>query len=242
LDVEAYLVQAIHLNYDRGLDYLGALGESGVRCGHVALEDSKWRTPAGVLRKQGWTMTLTIDEDAGGVVALHALRGYSAKLAEAFGKGAFRRFSWADMQVFKEHQVLEERIPWSDTPRWEGDVKLRELGDVGYCGLVCVVCSHVSDGCQGCRSGGGDEECHQRVCCTGRGLQGCWQCGEFPCDKGYFAEPAWQGLCRGFTQVIRDQGPEALVRLVMLKLGQTVEYGDYRFMPSDGIEEILSGE
>jgi hypothetical protein len=115
-----------------------------------------------------------------------------------------------------------------------------ELADsVGYCGLVCVVCSHAHGGCLGCRRGGGDEQCHQRACCVESGLNGCWECEGVPCDKGYFAGPEWSGLCSGFTQVIRDQGVEALACLVTSRLGEIVEYGDYRLRQSQEVKAIL---
>ena len=46
-----------------------------------------------------WGLRTSIDEDAGGVPILEALREYTARLDEALGKGAFRRFPWVDMQV-----------------------------------------------------------------------------------------------------------------------------------------------
>ena len=99
LDSEAYLAHKIHSNYLVLKDYCKALGEYGVRCEHVPLEAEGWLTPTVALRKGGWYMRMSFDDDAGGVPALNALRTYAARLDEAFGKNAFRRFSRADMQV-----------------------------------------------------------------------------------------------------------------------------------------------
>jgi hypothetical protein len=99
LDSETYLAQKIHSNYLVVKDYFKALSEYGVRCEHVPIEKEGWLTPTGALRKGGWYMTLSLDEDAGGVPVLNALRSYAANLDKVYGKNAFRRFSRADMQV-----------------------------------------------------------------------------------------------------------------------------------------------
>jgi hypothetical protein len=99
LDSEAYLKQKIHSNYSVVKDCFKALGEYGVRCEHIPVEEEGWLTPTEALRKGGWYMRMSLDEDAGGVPVLEALRTYATKLDEAYGKNAFRRFSRADMQV-----------------------------------------------------------------------------------------------------------------------------------------------
>jgi hypothetical protein len=99
LDSETYLAQKIHSGYLAVKDYFKALGEYGVRCEHVPVEEEGWLTPGNALREGGWYMTMSFDEDAGGVPAMNALRAYAARLDEAYGKNAFRRFSRADMQV-----------------------------------------------------------------------------------------------------------------------------------------------
>jgi hypothetical protein len=99
LDSETYLAQKIHSNYSVVKDYFEALGEYGVRCEHVPVEEEGWLTPKNALRKDGWYMRMSFDEDAGSVPVLGALRTYAARLDEAYGKNAFRRFSRADMQV-----------------------------------------------------------------------------------------------------------------------------------------------
>lgn len=110
---------------------------------------------------------------------------------------------------------------------------------VAYCGLICGLCNHMGEGCIGCRGGGGDRDCYQRDCCRNKGIGGCWDCNSFPCDRGYFADEAWQGLCKGFTQRIRDEGIEKFVSLVQSKLGKAVEYGDLRFKDEKEIVATL---
>ena len=110
LDSEDYLAQKIHSNYSVVKDYFEALGEYGVRCELVPVEEDGWLTPTGALRKSGWYMRMSLDEDAGGVLVLDALRTYAARLDEAYGKNAFRRFSRVDMQVLgdRENQEMQE--------------------------------------------------------------------------------------------------------------------------------------
>jgi hypothetical protein len=40
-----------------------------------------------------------------------------------------------------------------------------------------------------CKEGGADHGCEVRICCTEKGIEGCWVCGEFVgCDKLTFLE------------------------------------------------------
>lgn len=101
IDSETYLAQKIQSNYSRVKDYFKALEGYGVHCEHVPLTEKGWLTPTEALRKEGWFIKVSFDEDAGGVPALKALQSYTARLDEKYGKGAFRRFSKADMRVLR---------------------------------------------------------------------------------------------------------------------------------------------
>jgi hypothetical protein len=96
------LAQKIHSSYSRVKDYCKALEEYGVRCEHVPLTKEGWLTPGGALRKRGWLMRMSFDDDAGGVSALRALQGYAAKLHKEYGERDFRYFSKADMRVLED--------------------------------------------------------------------------------------------------------------------------------------------
>jgi len=113
------------------------------------------------------------------------------------------------------------------------------IQNTGYCGLVCGICTHAADACQGCREGGGDAGCIQRKCCLVKGLSGCWQCEEFPCGKGFFGDEAWRGLCIGFCRVIRESGVEACIEKVRAVMGERVDCGDYRNREAEEIVEVL---
>jgi len=99
MDSETYLAQKIHSGYSRIKDYFRVLEEYGVRCEHVPLTEEGWLTPGGALRREGWFMKMSFDDDAGGVSALEALQSYAARL-ENYGKRAFRYFSQADMRFW----------------------------------------------------------------------------------------------------------------------------------------------
>ena len=58
---------------------------------------------------------------------------------------------------------------------------IREKG-LAFCGLACCVCGE-NETCAGCRNAGcqNKEWCKHFSCCKEKGLNGCWQCAEFPC-------------------------------------------------------------
>jgi hypothetical protein len=102
IDSETYLAQKIHSSYSRLKGYCKALEGYGVHCEHVPLEEEGWLTPGGALRKEGWYMKMSFDDDAGGASTLEALGSYIAKLDEKYGERAFRYFSKADMRALKD--------------------------------------------------------------------------------------------------------------------------------------------
>lgn len=116
---------------------------------------------------------------------------------------------------------------------------------VAYCGLVCGVCVHATadrEQCAGCRNGGGAKDCHQRICCVEKGLDGCWECETFPCDQGFFGDDAWRGLCIGSVQCIKAHGLEGYVDRLVARVGRSVELGDYRHKTPEEVQQLLCGE
>lgn len=84
---------------------------------------------------------------------------------------------------------------------------LRELG-LACCGLACCLCSENGDcpGCQmdGCRGAG---SCRNLLCCGEKGLHGCWECEDFPCDA-----PMLQKVrVRAFGRFAQKYGVETLL-------------------------------
>lgn len=52
---------------------------------------------------------------------------------------------------------------------------------IAFCGLACCVCSK-NKGCVGCQDGGCESHgwCKNYNCCKEKGLNGRWECSEFP--------------------------------------------------------------
>ena len=121
---------------------------------------------------------------------------------------------------------------------------MNDLSDtVGYCGLICGVCFGLGpEGCD-CRTAPKPEEadCYQRNCCISKHIDGCWECEDFPCDNGYFAEAdgGWRGLCIASVQYARDYGLDALVELVVRKHGSRMDHSPYLHKTPEEAMRIL---
>jgi len=78
---------------------------------------------------------------------------------------------------------------------------------IAYCGLACCVCSHTD--CVGCHNEGCAiwTECKSYHCCGEKGLKGCWECAEFPCDNPMFQKPR----VRAFIRFVAEYGENKLL-------------------------------
>ena len=84
------------------------LSDFGVCCERVALESvasEDLTTGTGYLRRKGWFMAVSFEENIGGAAALKALQTYVQRLDKKYGTRAFHRFQGADMQVLFEYSV-----------------------------------------------------------------------------------------------------------------------------------------
>jgi hypothetical protein len=83
----------------------------------------------------------------------------------------------------------------------------REKG-IAFCGLACCVCSENHD-CVGCRNEGCKDKgwCKSYNCCKQKGLDGCWQCTDFPCPNEMFDKLR----VRTFTMFVSEFGVEKLM-------------------------------
>jgi len=121
---------------------------------------------------------------------------------------------------------------------------MRELRDtVGYCGLICGVCPGAGQ-CD-CRTAPKPEEagCIQRNCAIDKGIDGCWECDDFPCGEGYFGPQhgGWRGLCVASVQYAREHGLDALVDLVVRRHGPRMDHSPYMHKSPADVLRILGG-
>ncbi|MDO4945260.1 MAG: DUF3795 domain-containing protein [Ruminococcus sp.] len=88
---------------------------------------------------------------------------------------------------------------------------------IAPCGLVCELCSERTH-CKGCNFSKKDELeccCHQRRCCDEKGLEGCWECSDFPCGKDMQNVSIHGVRLIAFTEYVRRYSRKALAeRLV----------------------------
>jgi len=104
LESEIYAELKITAYHSKLLEYCSILKKYDVNCEIVPLIEKGWLTPTGGLRKKGWFMRMSFDDNTGEIHTLKALKNYVLLLDEKYGKNAFRYFSKGDMRV-----MLEER-------------------------------------------------------------------------------------------------------------------------------------
>jgi RimJ/RimL family protein N-acetyltransferase len=112
--------------------------------------------------------------------------------------------------------------------------------DLALCGLACVLCSQ--EDCPGCKARGCKEgsDCSVYQCVTGKGLDGCYQCDEFPCE-----EKMLQGIRnRAFNQYAKEHGKQTLLDRLRDNFDKGITYhkpdglkGDYDVMDTE--DEIM---
>jgi hypothetical protein len=78
--------------------------------------------------------------------------------------------------------------------------------------------------CQGCLAGGGDPECPIRICAKGKGLAGCWECDEEPCEKLEMVVDKDYPGCIEERRRIREIGLEAWVAEMAAKVEAGFSY------------------
>ncbi len=117
-----------------------------------------------------------------------------------------------------------------------------------YCGLACCICSGNTT-CAGCRNEGCKDKdwCKNFNCCKAKGLNGCWECTDFPCTGSMLDKIR----IRTFSEFIRDYGEEKLITCLERneKAGMVYHYsgkltGDYDIPQTEEgiIELILNGK
>ncbi len=119
-------------------------------------------------------------------------------------------------------------------------MKFCEEKDLALCGLACVLCSE--DDCPGCKTRGKKDGCNCSVykCATKKGLDGCYQCDDFPCN-----EDMLRGIRnRAFNQYARQFSKKDLLTRLRINYENGVAYhksnglkGDYDLLETE--DDIL---
>ena len=98
----------------------------------------------------------------------------------------------------------------------------RELG-LARCGLACCLCDE-HENCLGCDANGcpGANDCRNLLCSKERGLKGCFECPDYPCDSPMLQKPR----LRVFSELRKELGDETLLDLLALREQEGVVYHD----------------
>ncbi len=118
---------------------------------------------------------------------------------------------------------------------------------ISYCGLICCLCS--TDGSCSCKSNNhcgkksSPEGCYQYTCCTEKGLNGCWECEDFSCDKDMFNEEHLRLIT--FVKCIKEDGIQKFAEYILRNYENGVAYhknghtGDYDLDSEEQILQLL---
>ena len=106
---------------------------------------------------------------------------------------------------------------------------------IGYCGLACVVCAYAD--CPGCVGKIADgDDCAIGKCAVQKGVEGCYACPDYPCDKDMFKHKR----IRAFNRYAQDFGKDALIERLYIHDKNGVQYhkpdnsaGDYDVLETE---------
>ncbi|MCL2199593.1 MAG: DUF3795 domain-containing protein [Defluviitaleaceae bacterium] len=109
---------------------------------------------------------------------------------------------------------------------------------LGYCGFACVVCSFKD--CPGCAKKIADgDECAVGRCAAQKGVDGCYACPDYPCDK----ELLKNKRNKAFNRYAREFGTQELIKRLQINHKNGIMYhkpnnqtGDYDVLETE--EEI----
>jgi len=113
---------------------------------------------------------------------------------------------------------------------------------IAYCGLICGLCDPSGEClCRNhqCRKLKSEAGCHQHDCCVRKGLSGCWECSDFPCDQDMFSPAHGSVRLHAFVRCIREEGAEKLAEYVLNNEKRGILYhrsgfsGDYDGLPDE---------
>ena len=121
------------------------------------------------------------------------------------------------------------------------------MDSVAYCGLICGMCQ--PEAVCSCRSNNhcgkrlSPEGCLQYTCCREKGIEGCWECEDSPCDRDMLAPDKVK--IRAFVRCIREDGLESFAEDIVRKEAKGIVYhrsgiyGDYDLATEAEVLELL---
>ena len=118
------------------------------------------------------------------------------------------------------------------------------ISSVAYCGLICKLC-HLADECDGCQATANkcsahaerEKGCYHRSCCIRKGLRGCWECSEFPCEQHMFSGPT-RGELIGFCRYIKSDGLARFIDAILANDRKGIPYGKISYGDKTDMEVI----
>ena len=82
--------------------------------------------------------------------------------------------------------------------------------------------------------------CYQRTCCIEKGIEGCWECPEFPCGLDV-QSPPFDLRIRAFVNFIKTEGKESLIDCLLRNEENGIYYGLGRdYDGKDSEEEVIT--
>lgn len=105
------------------------------------------------------------------------------------------------------------------------------IASIACCGLVCKLC-HLAGECDGCKETASkcsvksekDKGCYHRNCCLEKGINGCWECTDFPCDNQMFIGRTSREI-KGFCRCIKEDGVETFIESILANQEKGIPYG-----------------
>ena len=122
---------------------------------------------------------------------------------------------------------------------------------ISYCGLICCLCS--ADSSCDCRKDNhcgkkaSTEGCFQYDCCIDKGLKGCWECPDAPCDNDMFTpieanRTSARRKLRAFITCIKEDGLDKFSQYIVNNAEKGIVYhknGVYGDYDLDTEEEVI---
>lgn len=121
---------------------------------------------------------------------------------------------------------------------------------IAYCGLICNLCqSKATCSCKGknhCGKRMAPQGCYQYNCCRKKGINGCWECEDAPCDRDMLSVENVK--LRAFVRCIKEYGIEQFSRYITINQEKGVVYhrsgitGDYDLKTEDDVLRLLRND